>query len=260
MAPIKFEELLKDKLEKRSLSPSSETWSKLSERLDTYEQKSKSPIFWWLSIAAGLLIMITISVQFFGAETSEEVLPQVVEENISVEPRKVEHQYSNTKNTIQLVNENSLKDENYESYRAQGSQNLRNKQAQHKSTEQKTQLAENDRDFKNPDSTTLKENLTKKFQKENDELLLKNAVTEALNKLKTEKTSVTDREIDSLLKFASKELFKEKLQRETTLTVDAQVLLMSVQDEMGQSFRSKVFEALMDSYETVKTAVAQRNN
>ena len=29
MAPIKFEEQIKDKLEKRSLSPSSDSWSKL---------------------------------------------------------------------------------------------------------------------------------------------------------------------------------------------------------------------------------------
>ena len=35
---------------------------------------------------------------------------------------------------------------------------------------------------------------------------------------------------------------------------------MSVEDDMGQSFRSKVFEALTESYKTVKTAVAERNN
>ena len=34
MAPIKFEENLRDKLEERSLQPSANSWSKLSDRLD----------------------------------------------------------------------------------------------------------------------------------------------------------------------------------------------------------------------------------
>ena len=89
---------------------------------------------------------------------------------------------------------------------------------------------------------------------------MKKAVANALINLKSENNSVTEREIDSLLKIASKELFKERLQKETSKIVDANALLMSVEDEMGQSFRSKVFEALKESYETVKTAVADRNN
>ena len=42
MAPIKFEENIKDKLEKRTLTPSSESWSKLSERLDAEDNSSKN--------------------------------------------------------------------------------------------------------------------------------------------------------------------------------------------------------------------------
>jgi len=38
MAPIKFEENIKDKLEKRTLSPASDSWSKLAERLDPVNQ------------------------------------------------------------------------------------------------------------------------------------------------------------------------------------------------------------------------------
>lgn len=260
MAPIKFEEHLKDKLEKRSLSPSSESWSKLAERLDADDKKSKRPIFFWLSIAAGILIMIAISAQFFGSETSKEVMPQVVEENISVKPIKGKNQDSNIENSVQPVNKNSVEDKNNEASRISQSQDFDTKHVAHKSTEPKTEIAKKNKDFKTPVLTTLNENLNKKLQKESDGLLMKNAVEEALIKLKTEKTIVTNKEIDSLLKLASKELFEEKSHSETALTVDAQALLMSVQDEMGQSFRSKVFEALKDSYETVKTAVAERNN
>ena len=38
------------------------------------------------------------------------------------------------------------------------------------------------------------------------------------------------------------------------------MLLETVEDEMGQSYRGKVFEALKESYKTVKTAVVNRNN
>ena len=82
MAPIKFEENIKDKLEKRTLSPSSEGWSKLSERLDAEDNKSKKPLFWWISIAAGILIMIAVSIPFFSTPDSEIVLPQIVDEEL----------------------------------------------------------------------------------------------------------------------------------------------------------------------------------
>ena len=86
------------------------------------------------------------------------------------------------------------------------------------------------------------------------------AVAEALDAINTGNTVVTDKEVDSLLKVASKELFRDQLKKETAKTVDAKSLLEDVEEEMGQSFRSKVFEALKGSYETVKTAVAERNN
>ena len=85
------------------------------------------------------------------------------------------------------------------------------------------------------------------------------AMTEVLNEIKPN-TTVTDREVDSLLKVASKELLKDKLAKESSRTVDAKLLLEDVEDEMGQSFRTKVYEVLKDGYKTVKTAVAQRND
>ena len=85
MAPIKFEEQLKDKLEKRTLSPSPESWSKLSDRIEAQENKSKNPIFRWLSIAAGLIIMIAVSAHFFISIDSENTAPEMVEEDSKME-------------------------------------------------------------------------------------------------------------------------------------------------------------------------------
>uniref|UniRef100_UPI003F6D9CD9 hypothetical protein n=1 Tax=Winogradskyella sp. TaxID=1883156 RepID=UPI003F6D9CD9 len=129
-----------------------------------------------------------------------------------------------------------------------------------KTPKSKTRVAENRTLIKKDSKLNDTKDITKELLLLKDEAMMKDAVADALKKLKSEKTSVIDKEVDSLLKLASKELFKDQIQNETTKTVDANALLMSVEDEMGQSFRSKVFEVLKDSYETVKTAVAERNN
>ena len=260
MAPIKFEENIKDKLEKRTLSPSSESWSKLSDKLETDQKKSKNPLFWWFSIAAGLIIMIAVSAHFFNSNR-DDALPKMVEENKKVEPFKANTQKQNEINSIELAKEEDLVKNKDES--------LLNKEESHiinykKVRGEKSKIAtklSNKIEPKTKTNTTKQEDFIKqKAQNLLDEVIMENAVAEALKELKSENTTVTDREIDSLLKIASKELFKQKLQKETSKTVDANALLMSVEDEMGQSFRSKVFEALKDSYDTVKTAVADRNN
>lgn len=260
MAPIKFEEKIKDKLEKRTLSPSSEAWSKLSDRLDEDEKKSKKPIFWYLSIAAGLLVMMAISIQFFNNKDSQEILPQIVKEDVIKEELNKGKTQPNEKEIIELVNEEVEVEEVKEILpTTKETQSINRKKEVVNSSEPKTQLAEVNSTTKNTNVNTLNEDLNNKLQPEIDEDIIKNAVAQAMNSLKSEDTSVSDKEIDSLLKVASKELFKEELKQKSSMA-DAGQLLESVEDEMGQSFRTKVFEALKDSYETVKTVVVQRNN
>jgi len=261
MAPIKFEENIKDKLEKRTLSPSSESWSKLSERLDADEKKSKNPIFWWLSIAAGLIIMIAVSAHFFRSNDTENSLPKLVNDDSEVEQLEDKDSNQNDIKSIELAIEIDVtEDDNKNSTIEREPKIIDYKKVTNKKVEPSTQLVQN-RNSKSENSESKKtEELNIDLQNVTSDNLVKEAVAEALNNLKSQNTTVTDKEIDSLLKVASKELFKEKLQKETTKTVDANALLISVEDEMGQSFRSKVFEALKDSYDTVKTAVADRNN
>lgn len=261
MAPIKFEENIKDKLEKRTLSPTSEGWSKLSARLDADVKKSKNPIFWRLSIAAGIIIMIAISVQFFGGNETNEVMPQVVKDEVEEQLKDNKEQKLNETKSIELVNEeNDIEEKKEDSQIIQQPQIIDYKKVTQKKSKVETKLAvQNNSETKN---SNLKQEveISKEVNNLLDEAMMKTAVVNALKELKSENTAVADKEIDSLLKLASKELFKEKLQKESIQTVDANALLMSVEDEMGQSFRSKVFEALKESYETVKTAVADRNN
>ena len=261
MAPIKFEENIKDRLEKRTLSPSSEGWSKLSERLDADEKKSKKPIYWWLSIAAGLIIMIAVSVKFFNSKDTKEVMPQVVEDKVKMEQIERGKPEQNNTKSIDLVNEDNRVEENEENAPTlKESKNVIYKKETIKKPESKTQLAELNKSSKNDTSNAINKTVNDELQKEIDDETIKNAVVEAMKTLKSENTAVTDREIDSLLKIASKELFKDESQKESSTMVDATQLLESVEDEMGQSYRGRVYEALKDSYKTIKTAVVNRNN
>lgn len=261
MAPIKFEENIKDKLEKRTLSPSPDTWSKLSDRLDEDEKKSKKPMFWYLSIAAGLVVMMAISIQFFNNSNSEEILPQIVNENIIKEELDKEKNKANEKEAIELANEEVQLEEQEEILPVVNeTKNQKLTKEVIKKVETKTQLAEVNSTIKTEDLNSEIEVSPNELQPELDKDMIKTAVASAMESLKSENASVTDKEIDSLLKVASKELFKDNLNQESSTMVDAAQLLESVEDEMGQSFRTKVFEALKDSYETVKTAVAHRNN
>lgn len=258
MAPIKFEENIKDKLEKRTLSPSVDGWSKLSERLDTDRKKSKNPIFWWLSVAAGLIIMIAVSVQFFNKGSVEEVVPEIVEEHVKENPLENKKEPLNDSKSIELVvQKNAIEDEKSNSPVVKEPQIIDYKKVTNKKS--KTKLAENSESNKK-NETNQEDKLKTELPELTKASILENAVADVLKDLKSEEASVTDREIDSLLKLASKELFKDKLQKETSKTVDANALLLSVEEDMGESFRSKVFDALKESYETVRTAVAERNN
>ena len=87
-----------------------------------------------------------------------------------------------------------------------------------------------------------------------------NTVVEAMQKLQGEQKSAIDSELDALLSEAQQEIAMEKLYKEALRTVDADALLKGVEQDLDISFRDKVFKALKDSYKTVKTAVAERNN
>ncbi|MFK7832848.1 MAG: hypothetical protein AB8B52_06210 [Winogradskyella sp.] len=264
MAPIKFEENIKHKLEERKLPPSSNSWSQLNERLDADENKSRKGIYWWLSIAAGLLIMMAITVQFFNSEESETVMPQMVKEN-NLEELLDENQRESKGNiAIELAVEidsvnNTLESSETPSSLKNESELVSTKNQIRRKADKSIQLASQNELNKNKNSIIQNNNSNKQVIII-DTASVKEAMVIANQDSKNKEIGVTNREIDSLLKVAQKELLKEKLNTETTRTVDVNSLLESVEDEMGQSYRGRVFKALEESYKTIKTAVVNRNN
>lgn len=254
MAPIKFEENIKDKLEKRTLQSSADAWNKLSQRLETQEKKKQIKPIWWLGFAASIVGILFVATQFFNNETTEIITPKIVETPKVIKQEKSSQiAVDNIEIIKEVSNENDLNKE------------LEANQIIKKSTIIESNLnndavvvaLEKSISKEKPEITEpiniIQENLTFEEQKIQD-------VVAQVQALKENNTTVTDEDINALLEQAQKEIRLQQLYNENTGVVDANLLLQDVESDLEQSFRNKVFEAIKASYGTVKTAVAQRNN
>lgn len=256
MAPIKFEEQIKEKLENRRIQPSKQGWNKLSERLEAQEKSKNSTPYWWLGIAASIIGVLFVVSQFWNNNNKTKVSPMVVDtqeksskdsiillanESIFIEDFiKKENDEKDNNNTtpIELKRKNILNTDNI-------------KEAVSVISKQKVNKQEDDIITKPVE--IIKENLSFEDQQIKD-------VVAKVEALKNDNKTVTEDDIDALLLQAQKEIRLHNLINKTTGVVDANLLLQDVEADLDQSFRSKVFEALKSSYTSVKTAIAQRNN
>jgi len=253
MAPIKFEEQIKDKLEKRTVAPSPEAWSKLSQQLDAEDKRNKKSTFWWFGVAASIAALIFVTLTYFGNSTDTETKDIIVKEDIKelVEPTKTEEL---------VTNDNKSVEESIAQTAPEKEEPKPRVQALKKVKKQNNAVARVKPEVVIPvDRTDLekqaKEDLT------NIEAVEFNAVAKVIKEAKTQKElKVTDQQIDSLLKEANRELLIDRALKSKSNIVDADALLQDVEEEMGQSFRTRIYETLKDSYKSVKSAVARRNN
>jgi hypothetical protein len=265
MAPIKFEEQLKDKLEKRSIQPSQDAWNKLSDKLDKAEDKQSNKGFWWLGIAAtvvGVLLALTFVFKL-NTEIIEPVIVDTKKENVidtKVLQNKEVFKESNTlvveQKDITETKNNQTKNTNTQIDKAPLKTIVNQKQeAIIKEADANSTAVANANTTDATKSNTEKavEVLSFEDQKVKD-------VVAQIQQLQKDNKEITTEEIDALLEVAQKEITMQKLYNEATNKVDANALLQSVEDDLEQSFRAKVFEAIKSGYESVKTAVAERNN
>ena len=260
MAPIKQEEQMKDKLEKRSLQPSPEGWSTLANRLDAEQKKKNSSLFWWLGIAASIVGIVFMTALYFNGNSGENSIPTVVDTQDNVmqqkNQEKIEMPTANEKVAVEEVvpTKNILSETKPKSLRNTSSSDknqITNKLPQEEAIAQIEQTPSEETSEKVPE--LKKATLTFEEQKIQE-------VVAQINDLKSNGNLVSDVEIDNLLKKAQKEILSNRLNNETTRMVDANALLQDVEEDLQQSFRSKVFKALQSGYESVKTAVAERNH
>ncbi len=271
MAPIKYEEQMKDKLEKRRLQPSPKSWETLANRLDADEKAPFRFKLSWLAIAASVIGILFVTTMYFNnrpVETTTETIVNTENNNLKEkmkgtkeftieQTQKINDVAVEKVNSGTTIQNNDTSNANSSSIVTNSSAVNEKKQhitAQIRENEMQSTLASNVKDTSEETVVALKSSkLTFEDQKVQD-------VVAQIKGLKSNGSNVTNTEIDSLLKKAQQEILSNRLYNESTRMVDANALLQSVEADLEQSFRSRVFEALQSGYESVKTRVVQRIN
>jgi hypothetical protein len=256
MESNKFENNIKDKLEKRTIKPSENAWNTLSERLDIQVEKRNNKPYWWLGLAASIVGILFVISNLINNDLKIDDTPKVVETNKGVESigtinldKIAENSYANSNIEKAVIEEAK---ESLQKPKSEGVLNIKETEETVVAIINENMGAE-EKNIKVADIDIINEPLTFEEQKIKD-------VVAQVHTLKSENKTVTSADIDALLIEAQKEIALNRLYDETHGTVDANALLRDVENELDQSFRSKVFEAIKASYNTVKTTVAQRND
>lgn len=261
MAPIKFENDLKDKLEQRKLQPSVDAWTNLQKRLDVNQNKKSNKGFWWFAIAASVVGILIVSSVFFNKDQSDTIEPTLVNTEEQQMPKANEKLVLPIKKETEIVieNPNTKKDKpvtkkSLAKKASESNPQLQQKQKALIKGETKAIVAQAETKI------DVKKMASEPIEKLSFEDIKIQEVVAQVEALKKANLTVSDAEINALLDQAQKEISLHKLYNETTKKVDANALLQDVEEDLEQSFRDRAFKAIKSGYKYVKTAVAERNN
>ncbi len=274
MAPIKFEEHIKEQLEERRISASAASWEKLSARLDENENRQKSNKKWWLGIAALLVIAIAVGGFMLKSEngtieeqivntpnekTSEEILKPVENSGIPSEEKEnssaiaaEEIKRETEKNKPEII-QNQLKTDSEKIIPIHNEIGVASIDMQEVKTETSEKVVPKidkiNPNFVNPTKTE------EAFIAQNENLI-QNKLEEVIKSLEANSAdSVSDAEVNALLLAAASDLDQD-YQKEFTNPYSAEALLAEAEQEIEKSFRDKIFQLLKEGYSKAKNAVA----
>ncbi|MFH6768729.1 hypothetical protein V8G56_08280 [Gaetbulibacter aquiaggeris] len=256
MAPNKFEESIKNKLEKRTIQPSKDAWAKLENRLDPSDKMRKNKTIFWMGLAASIVGILLVASQFFNEAPLEKstpilvVSPEVNKHNIqtqvAVEKPNIEETINSSEKPTTEIQTTQVV--------ATPAINSKTKQEAFTAVSNEVAIAENNSQEQEVQPAELKlQNLSFEERKIQQ-------VIAQVQILKDHDTAISDADLEALLIQAQNEIMQEKLYRRNSGIVDARSLLQDVEADLDRTFRDKVFEALKANFNFVKTAVAQRND
>ncbi len=281
MAPIKFEENIREKLQERELQPKEGAWEKLEAQLGETSEKKK-PSYFWMAVAASFVGVLLVGSWFFF--NKEDATTELVNED----PIKVEEEnlfVEETNNTTPLQQEEQItvsEDDkvvpSQEEVVVQTPENntKENAVAVNDIPKKEAVLQKKDEEKVIPVVPTSDEGIAAQqdLKKEgniegtavaklDEETFIQQKVDEVIQevkKIQEENSSVSVAEIDALLAKAQRDIATKRILNSDQRKVDAQALLMDVEIELERSFRDRVFQALGEGFNKVKTAVVERNN
>ncbi|MCK0156061.1 hypothetical protein MWU65_02650 [Cellulophaga sp. F20128] len=251
MAPLKFEEHLRDKLKERDIKPSKNVWAKIANGLEQQEKPKKIKMPYY-AIAACLIGLVIATVWFVNKAPETGSTPQIVD----VEP-KVDQELNLVKpktesDQEQLVETIVKAAEKQETIAPLAKKQPKNIPKQRLSPETSPRVIVQNEAKSVPDFTDSMPGNSLVDTK-------LSGVMQKLALLEKNNIVVSDAEVDALLRKAQQEILTEKAVK-AGISVDAMALLLEVEDELDKTFRDQIFDNLKKGYLKLKTAVADRNN
>lgn len=235
MEPNNFEKDFRKKLNERKIEPSNKAWDRLDAMLSVAEEKKqpKKKSKKWLYIAACVVGVLLVGTLFFNQKEKpiETPINNVVEKG--TEKDSVEKPILNNTDTIET--EIAV---------------LENPSKETIKKEEKNHHQELDKISKNKSNQIAESSV---IIKNNQEKQSVNNQTTIIEKPKEEN-------VDQLLHSAEKTIVAENSAKpKTKIKVNANDLLNQVDGELEESFREKVITKVNRNYQTVKMALANRN-
>jgi hypothetical protein len=249
METDKFEKHIKSQFKDREIQPSENAWEKISSELNSNTSKKK-PVYLWMGIAASVMVLIGIALFYFnGSDDVNEIQFEVVDtyNKEALEEKKSTESVPFLEKEPEAVVKNDV--EKINSGVAKKQESIKNKEII--TVEDEIEVASVER--------AVPEKKGDELEISDDIINTKVAGIVAQLDVLEQYSTVTDAEVDSLLKMAQQEILREKIFK-TDKSVDALALLTEVEGELDQSFRDQIFNSLKASFIKVRTAVADRNN
>lgn len=267
MAPIKFEEHIREQLDKREIQPSDKSWEKLNARLEN--EGSKNTLKWWIGVAAAVVVCLIVSLFFIGQQkqTIAPIVNNPVEEKVEQNSNEFEQPSAIASEETEAENDpKEIQEESTEKNIANPVKQNAEKKSQNAvasteiekpkpAKEDEPAVAEN-KNIPEISSALLLENETKI-----EPNLLNNKIEELVAKVNEQEQlgeAVSDAEVDALLEEAARHLSNER-KFYSHGKVDANELLADVEADIDESFREEIFQLLKEGFLKAKTAVATRN-
>jgi hypothetical protein len=242
MKPNKFETEIKNQLNSREIQPSAQAWDRLDAMLSIAEKPKKK--FPWLLIAASFIGFMFVGTMIFKSNSissSPVEMPKATIQTPNVVVSSGVNEIQNSKNSNGIAT--SIENEK------QNKINLvdNNKGVTYKS--KKVFVLNNQPPTKNHQLST-KEGVSINNQNQ----ITVNEKQEIVNQ-KIINQQVSTKNVDEILA-----LVKPKVTSKTSLKINPASLLSQVDGEVTTEFRENVFTKVSKNFQTVKVALADRNN
>ena len=245
-----LENQIREKLNSREINPTEMAWDRLDAMLTVVEEKKSKKGFSWLFIAACFLGMLTVGTLIYKLNLNDiKIENEVVNEQ--KKSNSNDNLNSNDSSNELIINENvEITVDKKQQIVLQSSQNnkIQNQNLQSKNQNLNNKTIINQK--------TTEKNEIEKLNQSNEVLVqIENKILQ--NKEIVTSNSNVDVSSEALLASVDK---ARKSVKQSKVTVNANNLLSQINGEINTDYRETRFQKLKRNFETVKVAVANRNN